>query len=87
MQGRVWVYLIIDEAGDVVSIEPVSGEGPLLASAMAAMKQWKFEPYIQNGRAVRVSTKMYYDFAFTEKDTRRCPTRRHWRCWQGRYSY
>jgi TonB family protein len=67
MQGRVWVHLIIDEAGDVVSIDPVSGEGSLLAAAMAAMKQWKFEPYIQNGHAVRVSSKMYYDFAFTDK--------------------
>jgi TonB family protein len=67
MQGRVWVHLTIDEAGNVVSIEPVSGEGPLLAAAMAAMKQWKFEPYIQNGHAVQVSTKMYYDFAFSNK--------------------
>lgn len=34
---------------------------------MAAIKQWKFEPYIQNGHAIRVSTKMYYDFAITDK--------------------
>lgn len=67
MQGRVWVHLTIDEAGDVVSIEPVSGEGPLLASAIATIKQWKFEPYIHNGHPVRVSTKMYYDFAFINK--------------------
>jgi len=67
MQGRVWVHLVVDENGNVVNVEPISGEGPLLAAAIAAMKQWKFEPYLQNGHPVRVSTKMYYDFAFTEK--------------------
>jgi TonB family protein len=67
MQGRVWVHITVDEAGNVVSVDPISGEGPLLASAMAAMKEWKFEPYIQNGHPVRVSTKLHYDFAFTEK--------------------
>lgn len=67
MQGRVWVHITVDEAGNVVSVEPISGEGPLLAAAITAMKEWKFEPYIQDGHPVRVSTKMHYDFAFTDK--------------------
>jgi TonB family protein len=67
LQGRVWVHLVIDEKGNVVSAEPVSGDPILLVAAVSAMKDWKFEPFMQNGQAVRVSTKMHYDFAFTGK--------------------
>ena len=67
IQGQVWVHLIISETGDVVTAEPVSGDPLLVSAAADAMKQWKFEPYIKNGQPVRVSTKMPYNFAFSDK--------------------
>jgi TonB family protein len=66
IQGQVWVHLVINETGDVLTAEAVSGDPLLVSAAMDAMKQWKFEPYIQNGHPVRVSTKMHYDFAFSD---------------------
>lgn len=66
-QGQVWVHLVIDEKGDVIKAEPVSGDSLLVAAAVDAMKHWKFQPYIKDGHPVQVSTKMHYDFAFTDK--------------------
>jgi TonB family protein len=64
LQGEVWIKLLISEAGDVESADIISGN-PILAQAAAdAMKKWKFKPFIKNGKAVKVSTKMPYDFAF-----------------------
>jgi TonB family protein len=62
VQGRVWVHLVIDENGKVVSVEPISGDPVLVSAAISAMRDWEFEPYIQNGHSVQVSTKMHYDF-------------------------
>lgn len=64
LQGQVWIKLLISETGDVETTEIISGD-PILAKAAAdAMKKWKFKPFIKNGRAVKVSTKVPFDFAF-----------------------
>lgn len=65
LQGRVWGHLTIDESGNVVAAEPISGDPILLAAAIDAMEQWKFQPYIKDGHPIRASVKMHYDFAFT----------------------
>jgi TonB family protein len=63
LQGEVWIKLLISESGDVETTEIESGN-PILAKAAAdAMKKWKFKPFIKNGRAVKVSTKLPFDFA------------------------
>ncbi len=63
LQGQVWIKLLISETGDVESAEIISGN-PILAKAAAdAMKKWKFKPFIKNGKAVKVSTKLPFDFA------------------------
>lgn len=66
LQGEVMVRLAITPAGDVESATAISGN-PLLAEAVVdAMKKWKFQPYIRNGQAVRVTTNQRYDFAFSD---------------------
>jgi TonB family protein len=63
LQGQVWIKLLISETGDVENAEIISGN-PILAKAAAdAMKKWKFKPFIKNGKAVKVSTKLPFDFA------------------------
>lgn len=67
LQGEVWIKLLISETGEVENTEIVSGN-PILAEAAAdAMKKWKFEPFIKNGHAVKVSTKLPFDFAMKNK--------------------
>jgi len=67
IQGQVWVRVLITETGDVEKADIVSGDPILTDSALAAAKKWKFKPFIKNGRPVKVSTKIAFDFAFSDK--------------------
>ena len=67
IQGQVMVKFVISETGDVESAEAISGDPLLVPAAVAAAKQWKFKPYIKDGRAVKVTTKIPFDFAFSNK--------------------
>ena len=67
MQGQVWIKILVSESGDIESAEVVSGEPVLARSALDAVKKWKFKPFIKNGKPVKVSTKLPFDFAFSDK--------------------
>jgi len=67
VQGRVLVKFLISETGDVESAEAVSGDPLLTPAAVAAAKKCKFRPYIKNGRPVKVSTTIPFDFALAGK--------------------
>jgi TonB family protein len=69
LQGKVWIHLLISETGDVESADIISGHPDLARAALEAMKKWKFKPYIRNGKPVKVSTKMPFDFAFQNQVT------------------
>jgi protein TonB len=49
VEGVVVIDAMIDEHGNVVQAHAVSGPGLLIASALAAVLQWKFEPTYLNG--------------------------------------
>jgi TonB family protein len=67
IQGEVVVKIHVSETGDVESAELVSGDPILGKSAVDAAKKWKFKPFIKNGKPVKASTKLPFDFAFSEK--------------------
>jgi TonB family protein len=67
IQGEVVLKILVSEAGDVESAEVVSGDPILGKSAIEAVKKWKFKPFIKNGKAIKVSTKLPIDFAFSAK--------------------
>jgi TonB family protein len=69
VQGKVWIHLLISETGDVESADIISGDPDLARAAQEAMKKWKFKPYIRDGKPVKVSTKMPFDFAFKNRAT------------------
>jgi TonB family protein len=62
LQGKVMIQLHISETGDVISTEIVSGDALLAHAAEDAMKEWKFKPFVKNGKPVRVSYKMPYEY-------------------------
>jgi TonB family protein len=66
LQGQVVVRAFVSETGDVEKVEEVSGDPILAKAAMDAVKNWKFKPFIKNGRPVKVSTKQSFNFAFSE---------------------
>jgi len=55
VQGTVVVELLIDEMGQVMTTTVVSGDKRLAKAVVKAVKLWRFEPKMENGRTV-VST-------------------------------
>jgi protein TonB len=54
--GQVELHAIIGEDGSIQSLEAVSGDPMFFASAMQAVKQWRYTPTMLNGQAVKVDT-------------------------------
>ena len=67
IQGQVWLEVLISEKGDVEHIDVVSGDPVLVKAATDACKKWKFKPFIKDGKAVKASTKIPFDFYFSGK--------------------
>ena len=65
IQGNVLMKATISAAGDVVSLELISGHPMLAPAAMDAVKQWKYKPYLLNGKAMAVETQIMVNFALT----------------------
>jgi len=67
IQGEVRVKVFISEDGTVEKAEMVSGDPIFADAAVRAAKKWKFKPFIRNGRPIKVSTTIPFDFAFSDK--------------------
>ena len=55
VRGVVVISAVIDAQGNPAEMRVVSGHPLLIAAAMNALKQWKFEPTILDGEPVPVS--------------------------------
>lgn len=62
-QTIVLLHVIINETGDVVSVARISGYVELERSAINAVKQWKYRPYLLNGQPVSVDTTVTVTFS------------------------
>jgi TonB family protein len=56
IQGDVEVQLSINESGRVTQATGVSGHPMLLDAAIHAVKGWRFEPFLENGKPIPVGT-------------------------------
>ncbi len=65
IQGTVVMHAIIDKAGDIETIELVSGDPALAPAAIEAVKQWKYKPYLLNGTPVVVDTQILVNFTLS----------------------
>jgi TonB family protein len=54
--GPVTADIVIAADGSVESVKITSGPPILSQAAIDAIKQWKFDPFIENGYAIRVRT-------------------------------
>jgi periplasmic protein TonB len=66
MQAHIWgtvvVDAVIDEHGNVVGARAVSGHPLLIAAALKAVLQWKYEPTLLNGTPVAVEMEVNVNF-------------------------
>jgi periplasmic protein TonB len=65
VQGEVVLKAVIDRNGDIQDLQLGSGHPMLVPSAIAAVRQWRYKPYLLNGQPVEVETTITVIFALT----------------------
>jgi periplasmic protein TonB len=55
-EGRVELHAIIAKDGSIESLELVSGDPMFIQSALAAVRDWRYQPTLLNGQPVEVDT-------------------------------
>ena len=63
ISGVVTVHLIVNERGDVESIERADGPVQLQQAASDAARRWKFQPTVIDGQRVRVTGYLSFQFS------------------------
>ncbi len=58
IQGKVRVRAVINKTGDITDLEVIEGPIELVVSAVNAVRQWKYRPYVLNGEPVEVNTEI-----------------------------
>ena len=61
-EGAVKLLATIGKTGNVTEVKVVSGEPLLTQSAVEAVKQWKYKPYLLNGEPVEIQTEISINF-------------------------
>jgi TonB family protein len=67
LQGPVQIKVKISETGAVESAEVVNGAPPLAEAATAAVKLWKFSPFVKDGSPKPVSTNLQFSFLYRDE--------------------
>jgi TonB family protein len=62
VQGDVVMKALIDKTGDVIHLDVLSGPPMLTESALDAVQQWKYRPYLLQGQTVQVETQITVTF-------------------------
>jgi len=60
--GTVSLSVVISPSGDVASVRVVSGHPLLVKSAIDAVKQWKYKPFLEDGVPVAVAAPVDVEF-------------------------
>jgi protein TonB len=62
IQGEVVLKAIIDKAGNIQDLQLISGHPMLVPAAIAAVKEWRYRPYLLNGQPVEVESNVTVTF-------------------------
>lgn len=61
-EGTIVLKEIVDEDGKVQGVRLVEGNATLANAAMQAVKQWRYRPYVRDGKAQPFQTVVIVDF-------------------------
>lgn len=64
VSGAVVLHAVISRTGSIQSLSVVSGPEMLRASAVAAVQDWRYRPYLLNGEPTEVDTTITVNFSF-----------------------
>ena len=62
IQGQVLLQATIGRDGVIENLHVISGHPMLINSALAAVKQWRYRPYLLNNEPVEVETQIVVNF-------------------------
>jgi periplasmic protein TonB len=65
VQGEVVLRAVISPGGEIQNLEVISGHPMLVPAAIAAVKEWRYKPYLLNGQPVEVETTITVIFNLT----------------------
>lgn len=65
VEGAVILKVTANKIGDVVDVQPLKGDPLLVPSAVAAVKQWKYRPYLLNGEPMAFETQVTVSFSLS----------------------
>lgn len=62
IQGTVVLAAVISKNGEIENLRLVSGQPMLVRSAIDAVSQWRYRPFILNGEVIEVETQITVNF-------------------------
>ena len=62
VQGSVVLHAVISKTGTIQNLTVISGPEMLRNSAVEAVQQWKYKPYLLNGEPTEVDTTITVNF-------------------------
>jgi protein TonB len=62
ISGTVAVDITVSRLGDVTSARAINGPPELRAAAVAAVRGWRFRPYLVDGKPAEVTTTLQFFF-------------------------
>jgi protein TonB len=65
IQGTVELRAIISKAGTIENLIVVSGHPMLVKSAIEAVRQWRYRPYLLNSEPIEVETEITVNFVLS----------------------
>jgi TonB family protein len=69
IEGSVVLDIVVDEHGSVSSVESAKGPKELVPAAVAAVKQWRWEPFLLNGKPQAIRTKATVQFVLHKDES------------------
>jgi protein TonB len=63
IQGAVLLQALISKQGDIINLKVLAGHPMLVPSAIEAVRQWRYRPYVLNNEAVDVETQITVNFS------------------------
>jgi TonB family protein len=69
VQGVVVLHALISKTGDVEDLKVISGPPMLTGSAIDAVRQWKYDPYMFGGETMEVETTISVNFSLADAAT------------------
>lgn len=66
IQGPVLLRAIVSKSGTIEHLTVISGHPMLIPSALSAVQQWRYRPYMLNGEPIEIETEITVNFVLSQ---------------------